>query len=182
MRLNEMVKLICAFIIFALFPVASYAHTGTGAIHSFSHGLLHPLTGADHVLAMLGVGILGYKLGKHALWALPAVFLSMMLVGGAVSVFSIPPTYIEIGITLSVFVIGFMLSMSFSISITIAALIVGFFAVFHGHAHAAEAVSGMLSMAYAFGFLASTFALHMIGILLALGANKLEKSSLRYAG
>ena len=156
-----------------LVPGAALAHPGHGEAAGFAGGLLHPLSGADHVLAMVAVGLLAAahsrRHGGRALWALPVAFLAMMALGAGLGAAGVALPFVETGIALSV--VAFGLAAGFGLGLPVAALaaLVGAFAVLHGLAHGAEmpAASGLT---YGLGFLAATAGLHAAGLAIGLAA------------
>lgn len=152
------------------------AHTGVGATHGFIHGFMHPVGGLDHVLAMVAVGLFAAHLGGRALWAVPAAFVALMAVGGALGMNGVEVPHVETGIALSVVVFGVILAAGLTLPVGLAAGLVGFFAIFHGHAHGAELPDGASGAAYAVGFMIATAALHAAGIVLGLGAARLASA------
>lgn len=159
-----------------MLPGAAFAHTGDGAHHGFVHGFLHPLGGIDHLLAMVAVGLLAAHLGGRALWLVPLSFIALMAAGGAVGLAGIPVPYVELGIALSVVVLGLLVALRPGLPLAAATLIAGSFAIFHGHAHGAELPAGNSPVFYAAGFLAATALLHLFGIAIGLGFAKLFAS------
>jgi urease accessory protein len=145
------------------------AHPGTGQAHGIAAGLSHPLGGLDHVLAMAAVGLLGYLFGGRLRWLLPAAYLGMMVFGGALSVGGIDLLAVEIGIVLSVIVIGAMILIAPNVPAGVALAITGFFAVFHGHAHVAEMPIDGSVTGYALGFVLTTALLNAAGIVFGAG-------------
>lgn len=158
-----------------LAPSLAFAHTGVGATHGFEHGFLHPLTGLDHMLAMVAVGLLAARIGGRALWAVPASFLLLMLAGGALGMAGLDLPYVEIAIALSVVVLGGAVALGASLPLAAAMTLAGGFALFHGHAHGSEMPETMSGLSYAAGFLAATALLHLSGIALGLGIGRLDK-------
>jgi len=145
---------------------------------AFIAGLLHPLTGLDHILAMVAVGLLAFNLGGRALWAIPASFIIAMIGGGALAIAGVHLPMVESAIATSVLVIGLLVAMQTSLSTPTAALIVASFALFHGHAHGTEMPGNASAFGYVLGFITATAALHASGILAAIAASKW---SLRYS-
>jgi urease accessory protein len=141
------------------------AHTGGGIAGGFWSGVLHPITGWDHVIAMVAVGLWGAFLGRPAIWVLPVVFPLVMAFGGALGVLGIPLPHVETGIALSAVVLGLMVATAACLPIIWAGLIVGIFAIFHGHAHGTELPGAANPFAYALGFVVATGCLHVLGIL-----------------
>lgn len=149
-------------------PYSASGHTETGAIGGFTSGFSHPLTGLDHVAAMVAVGLWGAFLGGRAMWMLPVVFPVVMAFGGALGVLGVPFPGIETGIALSGVVLGFMVAFAVKPPLWIAAAIVGCFGLFHGHAHGTELPESANALAYSIGFVICTGLLHLSGIALGL--------------
>ncbi len=150
----------------ALVLVASgaVAHEAADAGGGFVTGLLHPVLGWDHVAAMVAVGLWGAFLGTPAVWVLPVAFPLVMALGGAAGVAGVPLPAVETGIATSAVVIGLAVAMAARPPLWVAAVVVGFFAVFHGHAHGAEMPQAADPLAYAAGFVIGTGLLHLAGI------------------
>ena len=151
-----------------LAPSAAWAHTGLAHVTGFASGFAHPPSGLDHVLAMGAVGVLAMRLGGRAVWLVPAAFIAMMALGGILGLSGMAVPYVEMGIAASVLVLGLAIATKVPLSATGAAVLVGFFALFHGHAHGAEMPSDSAGVSYALGFVLATAMLHMAG--LGLGA------------
>ena len=161
----------------------AFAHVGRGQAQGFANGLRHPLSGADHVLAMIAVGLWGAQLGPPALWVLPVTFPMVMAFGGFLGLIGIPIPGIEIGIALSALALGLMVAREARPPLVYAAMLVGFFAVFHGHAHGTELPAGQSGLTYSIGFVMATGCLHGVGILIGtLHHWPAGKKTLRYAG
>ena len=144
------------------------AHTGEGVAGGFVSGLMHPVFGLDHLVAMVAVGLWGAFLGAPAIWILPLVFSLVMAAGAALRIAGKPLPAVEMGIAASALVLGLMVAMAAKPPLWIAAAIVGLFAVFHGHAHGTELPEAANPLAYAAGFVLSTGLLHAAGIALGL--------------
>jgi urease accessory protein len=125
------------------------------------------------VLAMVAVGLYATIRGRSALWAVPSAFVGVMAIGGALGVAGVTLPHVEIGIALSVLVFGLAVAARLSLPTLLAMVLVGSFAVFHGHAHGAEMPSDVSGYAYAAGFVLATALLHAAGIALGLLAGKL---------
>ncbi len=158
-------------------PGAAIAHTGHGEASGFVHGLAHPIFGLDHILAMVTVGIFARQLGGRAVWLVPTTFVTIMTAGGALGLAEIPMPFVEIAIALSIVVLGAVIALSVKAPIAAAMGMVGLFAIFHGHAHGTEMPAGLSGLAYAFGFLSATTALHISGIALGILFNQLGEAS-----
>jgi urease accessory protein len=149
-------------------PLGAWAHVASGEAGGFLTGLQHPVSGLDHVLAMIAVGLWGAQLGAPALWILPVVFPMMMAMGGMLGLMGIPIPGVEVGIAVSAIVLGFMVLTEARLKIQLAMAIVAFFAIFHGHAHGTELPAGQSGLLYSIGFVAATGCLHGAGITVGL--------------
>jgi urease accessory protein len=165
-------------------PGSALAHTGHGSVSGFGAGLLHPFTGLDHVLAMVAVGMLGAQIGGRAIWALPLAFMSVMLSCAAAAQAGLPPLPgVEFGILLSVLVLGGLVAFGRPLPQVLALGLVALFAMFHGHAHGAEAPATASGLLYGLGFLGATGMLHASGLGLGSALGRLgRRDALRYAG
>lgn len=167
MKTRQFHSLIIAMILLACASVSN-AHEGAGLAGGFVSGLLHPVLGWDHVVAMIAVGLWGAFLGSPAIWILPVVFPLVMAFGGALGVIGIPIPAVETGIALSAVVLGAMVTFAARPPIWFAAVIVGAFAIFHGHAHGTELPNAANALAYSIGFVIATGLLHLFGIAFGL--------------
>jgi len=152
----------------ALSAAAASAHTEAGQSAGLLTGLMHPISGLDHVLAMVAVGLWGAQLGAPAIWLLPVTFPLVMALGGLLGLLGIPLPGVEIGIAASAILLGAAVMTEKRLPLIVAALLVGAFAIFHGHAHGAELPEGQSGLLYSLGFVVATGCLHAIGI--AIGA------------
>ncbi len=153
-----------AAILLVMFACPALAHTGEGINSGFASGFWHPILGWDHVVAMVAVGMWGAFLGTPALWILPVVFPLVMAIGGALGIVGVPLPAVETGIALSGVVLGLLVAFAVRAPLWVAALIVGVFAIFHGHAHGAELPEAFSAYGYAVGFVVGTGLLHLLGI------------------
>ena len=147
-----------------LLPAVASAHVEQGQAVSFLTGVSHPWSGLDHILAMVAVGIWGAQLGNPALWGLPVSFPMMMAVGAMMGLLGIPVPGVEIGIAASALVLGIMILGEIRPPLIVAVVLVGFFAIFHGHAHGTELPAGQSGLLYSMGFVIGTGCLHGVGI------------------
>jgi urease accessory protein len=143
------------------------AHTGSVS-GGFAGGLSHPLFGPDHVAAMVAVGLWGAFLGAPAIYILPVVFPLVMALGGVLGILGVPLPGVEIGIAVSAAVLGMVVALAARPPLWVAGLIVGAFAVVHGHAHGTELPPGADALAYSAGFVIGTGCLHLCGIAFGL--------------
>lgn len=154
---------------FAVALTPALAHTGVGDTSGFSHGLMHPVGGLDHVLAMVSVGIFAAHCGGRAVWLVPLTFVTAMAAAGAFGMAGVMLPYAEVGIGLSVVALGAIIALRLDPPLVLATALVGFFAIFHGYAHGAEMPESSSGLAYGCGFLVATAMLHAAGIALGLG-------------
>lgn len=154
------------------FAAPAWAHTGTGLAGGFASGFLHPLTGFDHLLAMVSVGLWGAFLGPPLIVALPVIFPTVMALGAVLGMSHVPVPPVEIGIAVSVLVLGAAIAAGFRAPVWLACLIVGIFAVFHGYAHGKELPSAADPFGYSVGFVLCTGLLHVAGIGVGLLNNR----------
>ena len=164
MKLNSALAFAAATLAATTVSTAALAHTGVGTTAGFTAGFSHPIGGLDHILAMVGVGLFVWMLKGRALWLVPAAFVAMMAVGGILGVFQVPVPMVELGIALSIVVIGGLVALGKSIPVAAAMAIVGVFAIFHGHSHGTEMPETMSGLSYGLGFMAATALLHAAGI------------------
>jgi len=140
------------------------AHPGHGPASGFHAGFYHPLSGIDHILAMVAVGLCAGQLGGRWIWFLPATFLGFMVAGGIVAIGGTHVPMIEQGIAASVLILGLLVAGGSRLFLPLTVGLVALFAMFHGYAHGAEMQSGLRPTTYALGFVLATAALHAIGV------------------
>ena len=184
MRLSSKISGVALVAIMALTPSIAMAHPGHGPVSGFFHGFAHPLGGADHLLAMVTIGLLAASLGGRALWAVPASFVAAMLAGGLLGMNGIPLPYAELGIALSVVVLGLLTASAWNGPVLATMALAGVFALFHGFAHGAEMPADTAGATFAAGFVFATALLHLAGISLGLAARRLGdgRRAIRIAG
>lgn len=155
-----------AYIALAIAPYASSAaaHTGTGLPGGIVQGFAHPFGGLDHLLAMVSVGLWGAFLGRPLIYALPVVFPVVMVAGAALGMFGVPLPSVEIGVALSVLVLGACIAFAWRAPVVAASFVVAVFALFHGYAHGRELPSAADPIGYSTGFVLATGLLHVLGI------------------
>ena len=144
------------------------AHTEAGVAGGLLSGFLHPLTGLDHLVAMVAVGLWGAQLGAPGIWVLPICFPTVMAVGGLLGVLGVPVPMVELVIAASALVLGFAVAMALRVPFWAAAIVVGVFAVFHGYAHGQELPAAANPLAYGVGFVVATGLLHALGITIGV--------------
>jgi len=179
---NDHLRVITVFkaglvLVFLSSASPALAHTGTGLPGGFQSGFLHPLSGFDHLLAMISVGLWGAFLGRPLVVALPVIFPTVMAFGAALGMANVVLPPVEIGIALSVLLLGAVIAFNVKAPVWAACLIVAVFAIFHGYAHGKELPSAADPIGYAVGFMLATGLLHVFGIGLGL-INDLPKGKL----
>ena len=163
MTVSRFHSLLAVVLVTAVVANPALAHTG-GQVGGFASGFSHPILGWDHVIAMVAVGLWGAFLGTPAMWLLPVVFPLVMTFGAALGVFGVPVPAVEAGIASSAIVLGLLIMLAARPPLWVAAIIVGVFAIFHGHAHGAELPDAVNPFAFASGFVLATGLLHLAGI------------------
>jgi urease accessory protein len=151
-----------------LLPLAASAHTGVdgGMHHGFVTGFMHPLTGADHLAAMVAVGLwsaLAARRGLDLLWA-PLAFAGMLLVGALMGLAGVQLPAVEPMIAASLLVLGLLVATRIHLPGTVAAAVVGVFAIFHGVAHGHELAGEQGAALTLAGMVGATVLLHLSGI------------------
>ncbi len=149
-------------------PTAAAAHNAKSLSLGFVGGFLHPLSGPDHLLAMISVGLWGAFLGRPLIYLLPVVFPTVMAFGGVLGMAQLPFPRVEIGIAVSVMVLGAAILLRWRAPVWLAALIVGIFGLFHGYAHGLELPSMANPVSFSLGFVLATGMLHVLGIFIGL--------------
>ena len=142
----------------------AFAHQQAGEAKGLLTGFKHPISGLDHVLAMIAVGLWGAQLGAPAIWLLPVAFPMVMACGGMLGLMGVPLPGTEIAIAASSILLGAAVLFEVRPRLAAAAALVGFFAIFHGHAHGTELPAGESGLMYSMGFVIATGCLHGVGI------------------
>ena len=148
------------------FAPAARAHVESGGAGSLISGLLHPVTGLDHVVAMVAVGLWGAVLAAPAIWLLPVAFPMVMALGGLIGLLGLPLPGVEVGIAISGMVLGLLVALERRVPLAVALALVGVFALFHGYAHGRELPDGANALLFSLAFVSATGLLHLVGILL----------------
>jgi urease accessory protein len=163
-------RLAFALAVLAASPAA--AHVGAGAVSGFSSGFTHPLFGADHLLAMVTVGLWAGLVGGRALWAWPLAFVAVMLGGGVLGMTGVSLPFVEPAILASVIVLGATAALAVRAPVPVGAALVGGFALFHGHAHGTEIPAAAAGLDYLGGFTLATVLLLGAGVALGTGSTR----------
>jgi len=169
-----------------LLPTTALAHPGVAAGGSgFVAGLLHPLGGPDHVLAMLAMGLWSAQLGGRARWLLPLLFLAEMAAGagaGMLAFSAAPGATLEIALIGSAIALGGLVAARCSPGRGVAAGMGALVAVLHGYAHGLEVPDPSTALGYGAGFLATTAALQGIGVALGVALSQRRSGALLRLG
>lgn len=168
-----------ALALLALAPTVAMAHPGHGEAVGLAFGFMHPLSGLDHILAMVAVGLFAARLGGRACWLLPLSFVTAMVTGACLGFSGVSLPLVEQGIALSVIVLGVAIAAGLKLPTPAGMALVAAFAVFHGHAHGSEGAASEAFALYAAGFVAATLALHMVGVTLGLAFGRLGDARAR---
>jgi urease accessory protein len=161
-------RLLAPLLILLCHAPAAEAHVHKGEEVSFLSGFKHPISGLDHVVAMVAVGLWGAQLGAPAIWILPVAFPLVMAFGGMLGLLGVPLPGTEFGIAASAIMLGAAVMLRLRPPLALAALLVGFFAIFHGYAHGSELPPGENGLLYSLGFVIATGCLHAVGITIGL--------------
>jgi urease accessory protein len=161
-----------------LAPAAALAHPGHDG-SGLVHGFMHPLSGADHIIAMVAVGVMAARLGGRALWLVPTSFVAAMTVAGLAASSGVTLPCMETGIAVSVVVLAAVALFGVAMPVAAAMGLVAFFAIFHGYAHGLEMPETASGLAFGAGFVAATAALHAVGIVVGLLIKQADRSMVR---
>ncbi len=168
-----------SFLVAAALPSPASAHVLGGPMGGFGSGFGHPLAGFDHFLAMLAVGLWGAQMGGRAVWSLPATFPLIMCIGGVAGMLGLmPDETIRIAIAVSLVVLGGVIAARWVAPEWAALIIVAFFAIFHGYPHGQLTLRATDPAAFTVGFVVSTGAIHILGIAVGLGLNRVWNGNL----
>lgn len=185
-RVNSVKRISRSLWISAVFllltSMGAQAHILPNDVHGFGSGFAHPLHGLDHILAMVAVGLWAGQLGGRARWLVPASFVAVMALGGALAMAGLRVPYTEEGILLSVLVLGILVAVAARFPLPASMAIVGIFAFFHGHSHGMEMPANAVGYAYGAGFVLATVLLHAVGIGLAYTVHSVNLPVVRWAG
>jgi urease accessory protein len=151
-------------VLLALVPNIAFAHPDISHASGLAHGFMHPLSGLDHILAMVLVGMFAWQLGGRALLLVPLAFVTVMAAGGALGMTGVPLPMVEVGIAMSIVVLGVIVATQWRSPVVAAMGIAGVFGIFHGYAHGMEMPADGGGLAYAVGFLSATAIIHMLGL------------------
>ena len=167
-----------------LLPSLVHAHTGAGHGAGLLHGVGHPIGGLDHLLAMVAVGIWAAQHSGRAVWAVPATFVTVMVIGGAIGITGTAIPFVEEGIVISVLILGVLIAAAVRLPLSASAAIVGLFALFHGSCSrsgdACRTIRALIRHRLCPGY---SRVLHLSGICFGASLQKsVRLQTVRYAG
>jgi urease accessory protein len=162
-------------------PVA--AHPGHGPASGFAAGMLHPLSGMDHLLAMTAVGLWAGLCGGRRQWLWPAAFVSSMVAGSVIGMSHALTIPVEFVILASVMVLGLATALQLGAPLILGGTLIAVFGMAHGYAHGTEIPHNAHEVNFAAGFTLATVTLHLIGLLAASQFRRLRLDLVaRFAG
>jgi urease accessory protein len=174
-------KSLLALVLLVVLPNLASAHILLGTTHGFRDGFLHPLTGWDHLLAMIAVGLWAAQHRGRALWLIPLSFVSVMVLGGILSVAGVRVPGVELAIAISVLTLGGLVATMTRFRPSLSMAVVGLFALFHGYAHGHEMPVAASALPFSVGFILATALLHGLGLAAGLWFQE-QPRVLRWAG
>lgn len=166
-------RLLLAAASFAASTAPAFAHLDPAEHGSLLAGFTHPLSGLDHILVMVAVGLWAAQIGGRALWVVPTAFVGTMAFGFALAMAGIHLPFVEPAILASVVALGLLVAMAVRMETVACAAVVGVFALFHGYAHGGE-LGAAGALPFSTGFVIATALLHVAGIGLGLGISRLS--------
>jgi len=181
-RLHRLAPPAAAFLVLPALAHAHPGHDGHDFTWDFSGGFAHPLSGWDHLLAMIAVGLWAAQLGGRARWPVPAAFVGVMALGAALGQAGVTFPGVEQGIAASILALGLLIAAAVRLPVTAGMALVGAFAIFHGLAHGAEMPAAAGGFSYGAGFVAATVLLHAAGVGLGLIAARRSAHATQFAG
>jgi urease accessory protein len=174
-------KSLLALVLLVVLPNLASAHILLGTSHGFRDGFLHPLTGWDHVLAMIAVGLWAAQHRGRAPWLIPLSFVSVMVLGGILGVAGVRLPGVELAIAISVLTLGGLVATMTRFRPSLSMAVVGLFALFHGYAHGHEMPAAASALPFSIGFVLATAFLHGVGLAAGLWFQE-QPRVLRWAG
>jgi urease accessory protein len=166
-------RLLLAAASFAASTAPAFAHLDSAEHGSLMAGFTHPLSGLDHILVMIAVGLWAAQIGGRALWVVPLAFVGTMAFGFALAIAGVHLPFVEPAILASVVALGLLVAMAVRLETAACAAVVGVFALFHGYAHGGE-LGAAGALPFSAGFVIATALLHIAGIGLGLGVSRLS--------
>ncbi len=166
-------RLLLAAIALAASTAPAFAHLDPAEHGSLMAGFTHPLSGLDHILVMIAVGLWAAQVGGRALWVVPSTFVGTMAFGFALAMAGVHLPFVEPAILASVVALGLLVAMAVRMETVACAAVVGVFALFHGYAHGGE-LGAAGALHFSTGFVIATALLHVAGIGLGLGIGRLS--------
>jgi urease accessory protein len=153
-----------------MFSSPAFAHSGHGS--GFSAGFTHPMSGADHVLAMVAVGIWASMRGNRAILFWPLAFAASMVAGFCFAQTGSVIPHLEPMILSSVILLGAVIAFRLEIPISMGAVLIGLAGMAHGFAHGLELHGAIVP--FTTGFFMATVLLHAAGIGIGITFERLN--------
>ena len=166
-------RLLLAAAAFAASTAPAFAHLDPAEHGSLLAGFTHPLSGLDHILVMIAVGLWAAQIGGRALWVVPSAFVGTMAFGFVLAMAGVHLPFVEPAILASVVALGLLVAMAVRMETAACAAVVGVFALFHGYAHGGE-LGAAGALPFSTGFMVATALLHVAGIGMGLGISRLS--------
>jgi urease accessory protein len=180
--MKRCIQVAAAIPLLAALNSPALAHVGLH-VAGLGDGLAHPLSGLDHILAMVAVGLWAAQLGRPAFWLLPVTFPLVMGLGALMGAAGLSLPWGEMGIVGSVLILGAAVALRLRPAIPLSLALIAVFALFHGYSHGTELPPSVSALAYGAGFIAATLVLHGIGLAVgALSAAPAGRLATRGAG
>ncbi len=165
-----------------MLTLIAYGHGDQVLTQSFGFyaGLMHPIKGLDHLIAMACVGMISSRIGKTAIWQIPLCFVLVMAIGCILGFYGDQYAFIEPLISLSIIIFGLLLIVPTRVSLLLTFLTVGLFAIVHGYAHGKEMPLFVLPEIYITGFVVATTLIHILGVMIGEVFNRIPYSTAVY--
>lgn len=170
-------RLLLAAVALAASTAPAFAHLDPAEHGSLMAGFTHPLSGLDHILVMIAVGLWSAQIGGRALWAVPSAFVGTMAFGFALAMTGVHLPFVEPAILASVVALGLLVAMAVRLQTAACVAVVGVFALFHGYAHGGE-LGAAGALPFSAGFVIATALLHVAGIGLGIGIGRLSSGQM----
>ena len=155
-----------AVLLAIVMPGVAEAHLGGGDA-GLMDGLLHPVFGPDHLIAIISVGVVSMQLGGANIWRLPVAFVAAMMAGAALGIAQVSVPHTELGIAVSVLVLGLGILIAHErLSPWPIIALVALFGACHGYAHGVEIPKSVSPTLYSLGFVIGTAVLHIVGMVI----------------
>jgi urease accessory protein len=176
--------LLWSFLVTFMMPSALFAHHAEWMKDKpFIQGLSMPVHGLDHMIVTIAVGLVAVQIGGYALWAVPAAFSLLLLLGGVMNVSGLAIPFVEHAIFASIIVLGSLLAYRKRVPLLLGLAFVAFFALFHGVALVGEGPHNSWFFVFATGCLIAAWVVLGSGMAVGVLLKRLNQTQvIRYAG